>query len=160
MNKRNQKKQKVQAGSGLQTELPLGVRLLRTLDVPEIVRSLAFDPHGEILASGNADGSVKLWEMRTGRLLRILKGNQGVVFSLAFDSRGQMLAIAGYDRTVKLWKADTGKLQWTLEGHQAAVWSLAFNPYNGTLATGSAPAELEGKKVDYPVRIVYSFELH
>ena len=38
--------------------------------------SVAFDPQGETLASGSDDNTVKLWEARSGKLLRTLEGHQ------------------------------------------------------------------------------------
>jgi len=116
-----------------------GVKLLRTLEGHQhVVFSVAFDPQGGTLASGSSDGTVKLWEARSGKLLRTLEGHQRAVFSAAFDPQGGTLASGSSDRTVKLWEARSGKLLRTLEGHQGGVWSVAFDPQGGTLASGSS----------------------
>ena len=112
--------------------------MLRTLEGHQgAVYSVAFDPQGGMLASGGLDQTVKLWEVRSGKLLRTLEGHQGVVRSVAFDPQGATLASASDDKTVKLWEARSGKLLRTLKGHQDWVRSVAFDPQGATLASGS-----------------------
>ncbi len=53
---------------------------------------MAFDPQGGTLASGSDDKTVKLWEARSGKLLRTLEGHQSRVTSVAFDPQGGTLA--------------------------------------------------------------------
>ena len=74
------------------------------------------------------------------KLLRTLKGHQGVVRSVAFDLQGDTLASGSDDETVQLWGARSGKLLRTLEGHQSLVYSVAFNPLGGCLVTLYKPA--------------------
>ena len=71
--------------------------------------------------AGVLDDTVKLWEARSGKLLRTLEGHQGWVYSVAFDPQGGTLASGSDDETVKLWDARSGKLLRTLEGHQDGV---------------------------------------
>src|SRR6185369_11001512 len=125
-------------GDSEQSELPPGVKLLRTLEGhKDRVYSVAFDPQGGTLASGSADKTVKLWETRSGKLLHTLEAQREAVCSVAFDPQGGTLASGSDDHTVKLWKAQSGKLLRTLRGHQDAVNSVAFDPQGGTLASGS-----------------------
>src|SRR5882724_9845543 len=49
------------------------------------VRAVAFSTDGVQLASAGADGLVKVWEAKTGRLLATLAGHTGAVLSLAFS---------------------------------------------------------------------------
>ncbi len=111
--------------------LPPGVKLLRTLAPKSGVSSVAFDPQGETLASGDRDG-VKLWEVRSGKLLRSLEP-MGGVSCVAFDPQGETLA-SGERDGVKLWEVRSGKLLRTLEGTEA-IHSIAFDPQGATLAS-------------------------
>lgn len=108
------------------------------------VRCVAFDPTGQMLASGSDDSSVKLWDVKSGKLLHTLDGHKsylggktGYVLSVAFDPVGEILASGGAGNTVKLWEVANGKLLRTLEGHTSDVYSVAFDPQGGTLASGS-----------------------
>ncbi len=138
MAKKNRKKQNSQQDEKKQSELPQGVKLLRTLEEhQDIIMSLALDPEGEILASGGDTGTVKLWELRSGKLMRAFKGHRDIVLTLAFDPDGEMLASGGFDRTTKLWEMRTGQLLKTLKGDHGAVRSLTFDLQRGTFASGS-----------------------
>jgi small GTP-binding protein len=134
------KEQGQRANEELRPELPPGVKLLRTLEGhQDVVRSVAFDPQGETLASGSDDTTVKLWEAQSGKLLRTLEGHEGGVTSVAFNPQGGTLASGKYGKpyTVKLWEVRGGRLLSTLEGHRDTIWSVAFDPQGGMLASGS-----------------------
>jgi small GTP-binding protein len=120
----------------IRPDLPPGVKLLRSFEGhQDVVRSVAFDPHGETLASGSDDHTVKLWETQSGKLLRTIQGHKEWAWSVAFDPQGGTLASGSADGAVKLWEVRSGKLLRTLEGNH--VNSLAFDPQGETLASGS-----------------------
>ncbi|MYI63126.1 MAG: hypothetical protein F4105_16025 [Gemmatimonadetes bacterium] len=68
------------------------------------VLSVAFSPDGTTLASGAADGTVKLWDVEKRKEIDTLKkGDWGFIYSsVAFSPDGRLLA-AGAGDTVKLW---------------------------------------------------------
>jgi WD40 repeat protein len=138
MTKKNPRTGAQRASGGKPTELPPGVKLLRSLEGHQgRIWSAAFDPRGETLASGSRDSTVKLWETRSGKLVRTLEGHKKDIYSVAFDPKGATLASGSGDQTVKLWEARSGKLLCTLKGHGSGVNSVAFDPQGGTLASGS-----------------------
>ena len=125
--------------------LPPGVQLLRRLEGPySTICSVAFDPSGGTLASGISDGTVKLWEVTSGKLLRTLDGHRNTARSVAFDPSGGTLASGSSDGTVKLWEVTSGKLIRTLEGHTSFVEIVAFSQDGRLLAS---------KSNDYTIRL-------
>ena len=99
--------------------------------------TVAFNPQGDILATGSDDLTVKLWDVRTGQCLNTLQGHTIWVWSVAFNPQGDILASASTDRTVKLWDIRTGECLNTLQGHTTGVQSVAFSPDGQTIASSS-----------------------
>jgi WD40 repeat protein len=57
------------------------------------------------LASAGGDGTVRIWDARTGICLSTLAGQTGWVRAVAYSPDGAHLASAGGDGTVRIWDA-------------------------------------------------------
>ena len=79
--------------------------------------SLSFSPDGSKLASGGADGFVKVWDVTSGECLQTLEGHSAWMSSVAFAAEGSKVALGSNDNTVKLWDVASGECLQTLEGH-------------------------------------------
>jgi WD40 repeat protein len=101
-------------------------RIVRTLSGHEAtVSCLAFSPDGKSLASGtpslrrpgsdDSDGMVRLWDVRTGRLLKELKGIGGTNSSLGFLCDGQTLVTGG--DSIRIWDLAGQTVLRALEGN-------------------------------------------
>ena len=67
------------------------------------VMVLAFSPDSRILASGSYGGTVRLWEVATGRERRVFRGHQGSVVALRFSPDGRRLISGGADAVGMVW---------------------------------------------------------
>jgi WD40 repeat protein len=126
---------RVLLGSGFQPGRPPAC--LELADHQGVIFSLAFHPAGGRLASASHDGTVKVWDLATGKALVTFKGHADRVNGVAYSPDGQWLASAGRDGKVQIWDAATGKERHTLTGHAGAVVSVAFSPSGRRLASAS-----------------------
>src|SRR5262249_25046656 len=72
------------------------------------VRSVAFSPDGQRLASGSYDKTVLLWQPWTGQVEHSLQGHAAPVWSVAFSPDGTLLPSASAAGTIRLWHVATG----------------------------------------------------
>ena len=98
--------------------------------------SAAFSDDGTLLASGSANGTIKVWNVTTREEAATLDGHTDGVLALDFSPDGTWLASGSRDNTVKLWEVTTWTNPGTLEGHTDGIVSLGFLP-GGKLATKS-----------------------
>ena len=103
-------------------------RHLRVLKAPRVrVCSIAFIPGRDILAGGCLDGSVRLWNLRSGRLLRLVEGPDEVATSVTASPDGRTVAGVG-GGIVRLWDVDTGKQRPFAADEAGHVCHAAFSP--------------------------------
>ena len=123
---------------------PRTERLLATSNEnPGRVRSVAFSPDGATLASGSADGRVRLWEVETGAVLTSFSTHDGLVLALAFSPNGEVLASGGSDTLVRLWELDSQHLIANLRAHTDSINALAFSRNGEILASGGRDRYLQ-----------------
>jgi WD40 repeat protein/methionine-rich copper-binding protein CopC len=103
----------------------------------DIVNCVAYSPGGSLIASASRDGTIRLWRVSDGVLLRTLTGHTGSVNSVVFSPDGSLIASASSDRTIRLWRVSDGVLLRTLTGHTGDVNSVAFSPDGSLIASGS-----------------------
>jgi serine/threonine protein kinase len=106
------------------------------------VYSIALSSDGETLASGQ-DNKVKLWNLRTGKGLRVLSGHTEYISFLAFTQDGATLASASNDGQIKLWDVQSGQLKQTLAKDKKGVETLSFSPDGKTLLSGGRDQDLK-----------------
>ncbi|EFE32163.1 uncharacterized protein ARB_01054 [Trichophyton benhamiae CBS 112371] len=147
----------------------------RTIEV-ELLRSLkphttpvvttAIDPTSSLLATGSADGSIKVWDLRRGYATHTFHGHGGVISAMCFfeialeklnekqkpkfkniqsnddDQANSMasgfrLASGSEDGKIRIWDLSKRKSAASLDSHVSVVRSLSFSRSENTLLSAS-----------------------
>lgn len=107
---------------------------------PVCALGIPFD--GEIIASASLDGTICLWDGRTGVLRSTTpRAHERRITSLVFSSKGKYLVSASADRDALVWDAGSvDKMEQPkhrLEGHTNWVRGIAISPNEGLVASAS-----------------------
>lgn len=89
------------------------------------VQTLCFSPDGQRLASGSADGTLKVWEAGTGRVLQTIKAHSQAIRTIAWISNA--VATASLDGRIEVWEADTGHNLAKIKAHADGICALAVS---------------------------------
>jgi len=105
------------------------------------VTSLDISTDGKTLASGYADGLIRIWRPLNGELLQTLRESEVAVTGLAFSPDGAWLISASKDHMLRIWQYDGSQYQALpvriLTGHTGPVNSVDFSPKGGLIVSGS-----------------------
>ncbi len=136
-------------------------RPIRTLPAaPGIICSLASTQDGKLLAAGDLDANITVWEVATGKVVWTKYAHKFTVWTLAFSPDGTLLASGSFDATVRLWDTRTWievgvfidpKLvdpEYKDRAHVGWVRCITFSPDGKTLATSGCDGFIRIWNVD------------
>jgi len=106
---------------------PARLGTARFLNVGRVF-SVAYSRDGQLLASGAWDGSIRLWELASGKERWHFPDQQGMIESLAFSPDGKLLVFGGREAGVGLVNTSTGQLVRRLGEKQGYTAKVAFSP--------------------------------
>ena len=98
--------------------------------------SVAFSADGKLLAAGELEGTVVLYDAATGAKRRTLAGPKSQVRAVTFSPDGRLVAGTTFLGVVNVWDVAPGRLRHVCSGRRPNSWSVAFSPDGKTLATG------------------------
>jgi serine/threonine protein kinase/WD40 repeat protein len=89
----------------------------------QAVRSAAFSPTEQVLATGLCDGTVRLWDAIDGALLdgQFTERHNGNVTAIAFSPDGRCIVTGSADHDVRIWDTKARNALAVLRGHTQKV---------------------------------------
>jgi WD40 repeat protein len=99
--------------------------------------SVAFSPDGKHALIGNDDKTLALWDIATGKKVRVFEGHTNAVYSAVFSADGKQALSSSEDKTLALWDVATGKRVREFEGNTKSVHSAVLSPDGKLALSGS-----------------------
>ena len=104
----------------------------------ESLLAVAVSPDDRWLAFGGADHLIRVYDLKTYRTIKTLRGHRDYIKGLDFSPDGNQLVSCSRDRTIRLWDVDSGTLLKTFNGHQDEVDDVVFDPRGRFFASASS----------------------
>lgn len=110
-------------------------KVIHELPHPDGGQALAFSPQGTLLATGDYQGIIRIWNQQDATLLNTFKGHQQAVRGLTYSNSGNLIASVSSDDSIRLWHATSGQSR-VLGKHQGDTWGVAFSPDDELVLSG------------------------
>ncbi len=109
-----------------------------------IISSCCFSPDNKKLISSSWDKTIRMWDIKTGKLLKVYKGHTNNVNRCSFDLQGKQVATCSDDKTVKIWEASPRPNPLTLSGHlQGEIFHCSLNQDETKLASSGSDMSIK-----------------
>lgn len=102
------------------------------------VNDLSFDPQGRRVATVSRDRTLRIWEVATGKTLRVIRGDATQMLAVGFSRDGRWLAAVDGRGALRLWNAQSGVLRWKVSAHRGPATALAFLANGRQIATAGS----------------------
>jgi WD40 repeat protein len=83
---------------------------------------------GAVLAAGDDQGGLRIWNVTTGKIMRSFSGYAGSIFAIAVSPDRSLLAAGGIQGSFRIWSVEDGRLLRVVRAHNGWVNGLAFSP--------------------------------
>jgi WD40 repeat protein len=106
------------------------------------VYSTTFSPDGRHVLAGGDSNTLRLYEVKTGALVRELTGHGHWIGHALFTPDGKQVLSFSFDRTLRLWDVGTGKELRRFEQHPDGISSMDLTPDGKWAVTGRGDGTL------------------
>ncbi len=122
------------------------------------VSTISFARNGTMLISGGHDNNLRIWNIRSGKQVRLLKAHRSNINTLdiynnkviSADARGEII----------IWDLKTGKPLKNFRGHEASVSSVVFSGSEQKFFSGSTDRKIKFWHTLNTRKEQYAFKAH
>jgi len=118
-----------------------------------------FSIDGRYALSISRRGTLKFWEVESGRCARTFEAHTRAISSANLSADGRYALSASWDETLKLWELETGRCLCTFVGHTGKVNSVSLSADGRYVLSGSSDKTLKLWVVSNG-RCLHTFEGH
>ena len=108
----------------------------------EKMTQITWSPDGTLLVSGSQDGSIAIWDVESGELVRTLNGHTKTVTTLAWSPDGTLLASGSQDGCIRIWDVTKGETLMVIVG-QKKIQFVSWSPDGTRLCSLTAEKKLQ-----------------
>lgn len=91
----------------------------------DTITSVGFNFNGSCLLTASYDGTIKIWEVKSGNLLQTLEGPEDIEWA-CWHSKGNAVLGGSKDGTIWMWLAHNGQCMQVFAGHDGLVSCGSF----------------------------------
>jgi WD40 repeat protein len=111
---------------------------LALITILQVQCALVLLPDSTLLAAGNANGSIVIWDWERLAVVHLIEAHSGSIADLDFSGDMALLVSASGDTPIKIWNVATGQLHRTLAGQDEGALKIRFSPRGTHLISGSS----------------------
>jgi WD40 repeat protein len=104
------------------------------------IKAIRFDPENNLLAIGDVNGTVELWDIRMRKKISEVKAHDSQINDIRFNTRLKQMATAGNDKKLKLFNikdpSDLSELPVTFADNEGVVLVMEFSPDGQVIVSG------------------------
>ncbi|HYT33592.1 MAG TPA: hypothetical protein VEL69_01035 [Ktedonobacteraceae bacterium] len=116
-----------------------GTLLVTYREHTALIRSIAWSPNGEYIASAGEDCIVCVWRAGAGGGTRFRYTNHSEwIYAVAWSPDGKRILLGLGDHTAQIWDVASGRKLLTYRGHADRVYSVSWSPDGSRIASGGS----------------------